>query len=127
MPTTITGTAGVNQVAPNSVDFADLKNTLFNGLLAPSGYIKIPVNDSGITKELIVQWGIVTTSSSASTTVTYPTPFPTAARSVVGTVGSSNVQITFTTGGTTAVSFVCDAMSTGGRNVQTCSWVAIGY
>lgn len=74
---------------------------------------------------LIIQFGTVVTSSSASTSVVYPLTFPNAARSVVGTVGTTS-HITFTTNTTTASSFLCDAMSVGGRNAITCSWLAIG-
>lgn len=75
MPTTISGAAGVNNVAPDSINFEDFKTTLFNGLLSGNGYIKIPVNDQGVERELIVQWGYVPVSSS-TTSVVWPIEFP---------------------------------------------------
>lgn len=86
MPTTITGASGVNQVAPNSIDFVDLKNTLFNGLLGNNGYIKIPVNDQGVNRELVVQWGTGTTvaGNNGKLAVTFPTPFPNAVLAITG-------------------------------------------
>lgn len=89
---------------------------------ASQGYIKLPSWLGG----WIAQWGVVVTSSSADTTVNYPIAFPNAARSVVGTVGAGTTHITFTTSGTTPTSFICNAISVGGRNASSCSWLSIG-
>jgi len=91
----------------------------FTASTAVNGWQKLP---SGI----IMQWGTVLTSASADTTVTYPTVFPNAARSVVGTCGTA-FDISFVTNGTTTTSFLANAISAGGRNAITCSWIAFGY
>ena len=75
----------------------------------------------------IVQWGVIVTSATADTVVTYPIPFPTIAKAVIGTVGAGVLHCTFVTNTTSNSSFLANAMSSGGRNAFTCSWFAIGH
>lgn len=91
----------------------------FASSLSTSGYQKLPGG-------LILQYGTVVTSASADTTVVYPIAFPSNAYSVVGTAGAAASAVMFTTNGTTTTSFLANAISTGGRNALTCSWMAIG-
>ncbi len=91
------------------------------------GYVVVPsaLSPSGV---WIVQFGRVVTISTGDTTVVYPTAFPTGASIVVGTVGDALSDfIVFVTNGTTAASFKCNAISAGGRNARSCSWLALGY
>lgn len=100
---------------------ASLKYTAdFGGSLGANGWQKLP---SG----LIMQWGGVTTNTSADTLVTFPVAFPTASCSIVGSVGSGTLHITFVGNGQSATGFYCNAISAGGRNASSCSWMAIGY
>lgn len=46
------------------------------GLLANDGYIAIPVNISGVKRELIIQWGIINGTGSTSVTKNFPIKFP---------------------------------------------------
>lgn len=91
MPTTISGTTGVDNVAPDSINFEDLKNTLFNGLLGVNGYIKIPVNDQGVVRDLIVQWVTGVSATAGSVTggnqvLTFPIDFPNGIFFMVGDI-----------------------------------------
>lgn len=128
MPTTISGASGVNNVAPNSVNFEDLKTTLFNGLLGLSGYIKIPVNDQGVEREVIVQWGSRTSGVTATGVVLFPIPFPNACLNVSITdqaLSQANVSATGVNASLTTTQFTFYAASSieGGNFF----WIAIGY
>lgn len=129
MPTTITGADGVNQVAPNSIDFVDLKNTLFNGLLGNNGYIKIPVNNQGVNRELIVQWGVITTSAAGSTTFSWPINFPNAVFSgvITGHVSGGSIYVS-SIHNMTLTGFNASTRSNAGANTsEVCCYIAIGY
>ncbi|WP_261513127.1 gp53-like domain-containing protein [Burkholderia multivorans] len=95
----------------------------FGSSLGAAGYQKLP---SG----LIIQWGLIATSSSAPVTWTYPIAFPNAALSVVGSVYAANssailgVNIgTLTASSTT----VAQATSSGAYNAGSVRLIAIGY
>lgn len=97
-------------------------NNAFKGAnqsITTNGYQKLPGG-------MILQWGTVTSSAVANTTVTYPLQFPNAARAIIGTVGSGTVFESFNTNGTTTTSFQFNANSAGGRNAIQCDWFAIG-
>lgn len=78
MPTAISGTAGVNKVAPNTVELNDFATVLFNGINSSDGQIKVPFYADGVWRELIIKWGTITSLAATSTPFTFSPAFPTA-------------------------------------------------
>ena len=112
--------ANVPNAAVNLGQFVSSLSLTSNYVLVPSAN-----SPSGV---WVVQTGRVVTVVGGDTTVTYPFAFPTAASSVVGSVGDAASDfIAFVTNGTTTTSFKCSAISAGGRNARSCSWLAFGY
>lgn len=111
---------------PNSVLTGWAKNDSdrFGVSLASDGYQKLP---SG----LIIQWGTVTTSSSADVALTFPIAFPTACHARLCTgrngVGSQAILSCVGAHSTTGMSIGAYASTTGARNAMVCDWMAIGY
>lgn len=88
--------------------------------LAASGYQKLP---SG----LIIQWGTLTTSTTADVTTPFPIAFTSAVYSVVGTVASGAVSNAFLTNGVTLASFLSSNYSSANaRTAVSVTWTAIG-
>lgn len=78
MPTTISGTTGVDQVKDDAISFTDLAAAFggSNVSLNANGHFKLP-------NGLILQWGRTAAIGQVETTVTLPTPFTTAIFAVV--------------------------------------------
>lgn len=94
---------------------------LFAASKATSGYQKLP-------SDVIIQWGIATSSGSADTTVTFPIAFPTAVPLITGSVGATLASLVFVVNTASKTSFTCNVYNTtNARSVNTFSWVAIGY
>lgn len=95
----------------------------FGSSLGVNGYQKLP---SG----LIVQWGQVNTSAGGDTAVTFPIAFPSIGYSLVGSVFNNTTNgswfpafYNFTTTGFSASAYLS---TTGARQVQSVSWIALG-
>ncbi len=113
---------------------------LLGGLLGAGGvnandYVTIPFRDktTGARRNLIVQWGSTTTSSTADTAITFPIAFPNSLLSLVGTEYTTAAS----TASSTAIVALANSTITGfdvgtydhagTRIADGAKWIALGY
>lgn len=89
---------------------------VFDSLASENGYVKLP-------NGLIIQWGVAPDPNDSTIVVNFPTAFPTACFTIVGTNYSSgnNRIVSFKAFNTTNFTVTNDGSSNG------VLWIAIGY
>lgn len=125
MPTTISGTSGVDKIQDGVIQTSDLDGAIITNSLGVSGWQKIIGG-------LIIQFGTATAASSAagtSTTVTLPTPFPTSCVCVIATnTGAASGNSTYNTTAKTPANFTVQRGNNSNLEAGTSfNWIAIGY
>ena len=104
------------------------QSTALAAVVALLGTQSISANGYVHIGDLLIQWGTLTTTAGADTTVTYPIAFPNAIYSVTGTAQSSGTtQAIFQLqGAPTITNFPCTVNNAGSRVALPVFWIAIG-
>lgn len=88
-----------------------------NNSIAANGFYKLPAG-------LIIQWGSVAVAGSSTSTVTFPTAFPSSALSITTTYNTASPPANSATA--TAISASQMTVANGSGSPQTIFWMAIG-
>ncbi|WP_353613014.1 hypothetical protein [Mangrovibacter phragmitis] len=101
------------------------------GMLSGNGYIALPLIISGVKRTFIIQWGVTTSSSTATAVVTFQTTFPNAICGVLtGAPSAYSSYISNSSGESlTGMNINCYS-SVGGSPVRVVNpvfWLAWGY
>lgn len=110
--------------ASKIVDPAKLLALFGTSLRSTNGYARLPVKVGGAFVEIIIQWGLENTVTSAGITVTLPVAFPNVLLNVVLTPTASATIMAAANTFTTTTFFINNESAAETRAWQ---WVAIGY
>ncbi|GAB2897475.1 hypothetical protein GCM10027202_26680 [Microvirgula curvata] len=112
----------VSKLGADKVPYAAFQGA--NQSLTTGGYQRLPGG-------LILQWGTLTTTSAADSSITFPVAFPTACQSRTATVrqGTGAISLLASIGAhnLTGMGISIFVSSTGARATSVVDWVAIGY
>ena len=112
----------VSKLGADKVPYAAFQGA--NQSLTTGGYQRLPGG-------LIMQWGTLTTTSAADSSITFPVAFPTACQSRTATVrqGTGAISLLASIGAhnLTGMGISIFVSSTGARATSVVDWVAIGY
>jgi hypothetical protein len=100
----------------------------FAATLTGNDFLKIPVIVGGVSRTLIIQWGLITSGSGGNVTWTFPIPFPNACLRAYAGCGAGNFTNGVGAQTTANVPFTVYAAATGaGTSGVNLNCLAIGW